>query len=157
MTDTLIFSSSTSPREILIQLIQDLENLLTSSQENLNILRIDNNNQKQKSDVAIGFFQDGNRLIQLFSSIENYLDALEIDSPSTKDEVKNVSKNASMEVLRAFVHEIRHPVASMQGWMSIMQSTKDHNIELQAIESFDGLLQTIKDMHSKLSDIVSEI
>ena len=68
-----------------------------------------------------------------------------------------MSKNASMEVLRAFVHEIRHPVASMQGWMSIMQSTKDHNIELQAIESFDGLLQTIKDMHSKLSDIVSEI
>jgi hypothetical protein len=57
MTDTLIFSSSTSPREILIQLIQDLENLLTSSQENLNILRIDNNNQKQKSDVAIVFFK----------------------------------------------------------------------------------------------------
>ena len=154
MTDFEKYSSSVLPEIVLTELVRDLEQLIASSQEKLNIVKTNTNLQQQESKVIVAFLKDVKMLIEFYFIIKNYLDEILVNSQDHIDKGKNVSENSSVEILQVFTHEARHPVSSLQGLTTILESYSASRIQLEILQGFDGVLETMKLMHSRLSDIV---
>ncbi len=156
MADLKKYSLSISPEIILVQFVQDLEKLISSSQKSLNIIKSNTDAQKQDLDnMAIAFLQDIGLLVEFHFTIKNYVDELIANIQDDTDEESNDSENPSVEILKSFAHEARHPISSIRGLITITQSSIDPSLQLETLQNFDGVLQTMRNIHSKLLDLLS--
>jgi len=148
MSDNISFPKSVSPSLILIQFIQELERLIISSQKQINLLK-DSAEAQQKQQITQALCRDMTMLVQLHHSVNDYLKAFEANLQ------KNV-EDSSIQLLKVFIHEARHVISSMEGYMDIMQRSESQEMRQKALKQLYLLLQTMSDMHNKLSQLVNE-
>lgn len=155
MSDNISFPKSASPGLILIRFIQELERLINSSQKQINLLK-DNTETQQKQQITKAFYQDMTMLVQLHHSANDYLKAFEANLQKNVDEIENAFEDSSIQLLKVFVHEARHVISSMEGYMDIMQRSESQEMRQKALKQLHLLLQTMSDMRNKLSKLVNE-
>jgi Zn-finger domain-containing protein len=144
MIDLYQFPPSTSPQMLLRQFIQEIEKIVGSLQKHLDDLR----EGLDKPDIISELIQAVNSLIQLQDSTKNYLNEYKANFLGERDKSKS-----SVEILEAFIHESRHPISSIQGWVGVIQSNNKPDLETSIFEGFNIALLTLKSMCEKMKTL----
>jgi hypothetical protein len=144
MTDLYKFPLSTPPQMILRQFIQETEEIVVSLQKHLDLLQKNLHKPRKKSTIVLELIQDVNLLVQLQVSRNNFLNEYKANLLRKSDESNSRSKISSMELLEGFVHESRHPISSIQGWVGMIND--ENNLEPQIFEGFNMTLHVLKSM-----------
>jgi hypothetical protein len=88
--------------------------------------------------------------------VNDYLKAFEGKSQKSVDRIENAFEASSIQFLKVFVHEARHVISSMEGYMDIMQRSENRAMSQKALKQLHSLLQTMSDMCNKLSNLVND-
>ncbi len=180
MVDFTEVPLSTSPEIILGQYLQSFRTQILSLQKHLEILKKIVLQKHQKQNAKELFFQDINKLIQFHHSVKNFLDQYR-DTPYMRTEqdiqrlihlqtlikthlsqsernsrenfgdLRNRVKNSLMDIFDTYVYELKHTITSMKGWMELMKTQANENIEVQALEAFEMHFQTLISTRDQLA------
>jgi hypothetical protein len=130
----------------LKQFVQEIERIIISLQNNLDHLWRDSNKRRKDKNIVLKLKQDVDLLVELQVSAKDYLNEYSAHLLREGDDSISPTNVSSIEMLEGFIIESRHPIASIQGWVGLIKSNDEPNLESQFSKGLNAALLTLKNM-----------